>query len=166
MFAATWVIAAVITLEIDMSFSLKILFVATFLVALLCVSFGFAPTATLSVILLGFLPLLVFTACKMRSRTIRILTCFVLGPVACYAFFVGAMLGPWAAIAAAPQELGFANFRSTVMIDYLNWTYTHAVAEPWIVLDPKFESPLSLTVFERLKNYQRDWMHLVGAELK
>ena len=149
-----------------MKFSLKILFAAIFFAAVLCAGFDFAPTATLSVILLGSLPLLVFTALQMATRLGRRLILLFLGPFALYAFFLGIVFGPWAAITVAPKELGFVKFRSTVMVDFLNWSYAHTIAGPWMVLDPEFESPLSPIAYERLENYQADWMALVDEELK
>ena len=149
-----------------MKFSLKILFVVVFLAAALCAAFEYAPTPALSVVLLGSLPLLILTATQLNSRWRRTLFLLVLGPFAAYAFFVGIMFGPWAAITVAPEELGFTKFRSTTMLDSLNWFYDHAVIDPWLILDPEFESTLSAAAHERLTTYQGDWMSLTHTELK
>jgi len=146
--------------------SLKLLFVLMSVAALLCASFNYAPTATLSVILLGPLPLLVFSVYRTNSRLFRIFALGVLGPFAAYAFFIGILFGPFAALAVAPEEVGFVEFRSTEMVDFLNWSYENAVVAPWMMLDPEFDLAASRKMLKLLTNYQADWMSLVGAELK
>ena len=149
-----------------MKFSLKILFVVVFLAAALCASFEYAPTPALSVVFLSPLPLLILTAIQLNSRWRCTLFLLALGPIAAYAFFLGIMFGPWAAITVAPEEFGFAKFRSTTMLDSLNWFYDHAVIDPWLILDPEFESTLSASAHERLTKYQADWMSLTHTEPK
>ena len=149
-----------------MKFSLKILFAVVFVAAALCAGFEYAPTTTLSIVLLGSLPLLILTAVQLSSRWTRIAFLLVLGPFAAYAFFVGILMGPLAAIAIAPEELGFVKFRSTTMLESVQWCYLHLVMKPWLALDPEFKTNMSAVAHERLVNYRLDWMSLVGVESK
>ena len=140
-----------------MKFSLKSLFVAILSIALLCTSFRYAPMATLSVILLGFLPTLAYLTFRMRSQRKMLLAHLSLAPLAVYGFYVG-MLGPLVVLAAGPEDWGFVSAR-TAIFDFMSWAYTPtAIMYPFLFFDPECEMAATKNILKLLENYQNDWL--------
>ena len=155
----------VIPLKHKMKFSLTHLFVAILVVAVLCTAFLNAPTATLSVLLLGLLPSIVFVILRVRSRRNSILLFAVFAPIAAYLFYLG-MIGPLAATIAAPKEWGFLSMRHEIY-KFTDWAYTpRSILFPILVFDPNGESEIYRTIFSWLQKYQSDWMDLVGSDTR
>ncbi len=146
-----------------MKYSLKVLFMAILVVALICTVFRYAPTAVLSVMLLGSLPMLAFSAFRMRSQRKMPYVVLLLLPFALYGFYVG-LLGPLAVAVAGPEEWGFIKTR-TAIFDFMSWAYTpHAIMYPFLAFDPECEMILTKQVFRLLEGYQNDWVAFFRLE--